>query len=194
MVVRVAGALWGILAVNAVLETGDGRGRLADMSNSDVTGWVAILIALLALWVSIWQPRYITRVQVLLQLDSTWTSEAMCRTRRKAATALVNAKPTADVDRVLDFFETIAGLFVQRHWWWPLSSRVLPDSWASHTFFWHAACYWSSSRDYIEEVRQRSTERESWEDLCELIPRWIKKHGAPTPKDIEAFLEDEKKL
>lgn len=153
---------------------------------------VAALIALVTAVIAIWQVRYTTRVQVLLQCDSSWTSDAMRTTRRKAATALLKGKPTVDVDRVLDFFETIAGIFVKRHGPFGIFPSILPDKWAQHTFYWHAVCYWSKSCDYIESVRQRSTENAAWEDLCEIIPQWISAEGvSPTPKDIDDFLADE---
>jgi hypothetical protein len=146
---------------------------------------VAALIAVIAAIISIWQTRFTTRVQVLLQRDSSWMSDALRSTRRKAAAALLQDEPTTDVDRVLDFFETVAGIFVKHH--------VLPDQWARHTFYWSAVCYWSKSRDYIETVRQRQTEHRAWEDLCSLMPHWIATEGGspPTPKDIDDFLADE---
>jgi hypothetical protein len=153
---------------------------------------VAAVIALVAALIAIWQARYTTRVQVLLQLDSYWASDAMRATRRKAATALLKGKPTADVDRVLDYFETIAGIFVKRHGLFGVLPGILPDKWAQHTFYWYAVCYWSKSRDYIEDVRQRSTEKAAWEDFCEIMPRWINADGvSPTQKDIDDFLADE---
>ena len=166
------------------------------MSGSGFANLVAAIAAVLAfgaLVISVWQARFTTRAQALLQLDAAWTSESMRATRRKAATSLLRGEATADVDRVLDFFETVAGLFVKPHGIWPFRSRVLPDRWAHHTFYWHAACYWSKSRDHIDSVRQRPSEEAAWEDLCDLIPRWIASEpAAPTPKDIEQFLEDER--
>ena len=153
-----------------------------------IAACVAALVALVAAIIAIWQVRFTTRVQALLQCDGTWTSETMLVTRRKAAASLLKGKPNPDVDRVLDFFETIAGLFVKRRWFF----SVIPDDWARHTFYWHAVCYWSKSRDYIDIVRQRPTEHAAWEDLCSLIPRWIEAEGGPpTPKDIDDFLADE---
>jgi hypothetical protein len=157
-----------------------------------VAACVAALIAVVAALISIWQAHYTTRVQVLLQCDSSWMSDAMRATRRKAATSLHKGEPTADVDRILDFFETIAGLFVKRHGLF--CSRVLPDKWARHTFYWVAVCYWSKSRDYIEAVRQRETERDAWKDFSDLMPRWVAAEGGPpTQKDIDDFLDDEKR-
>ena len=152
----------------------------------------AALIALATAAISIWQAHFTTRVQALLQLDSSWTSDTMLATRRKAAASLLKGEPSAEVDRVLDFFETIAGLFVKPHWLFRL--RVIPDRWARHTFYWMAVCYWSKSRTYIESVRQHPTEHDAWEDLCDLMPRWIAAEGgSPTPKDIDDFLADERR-
>jgi hypothetical protein len=155
-----------------------------------IAACVTALIALITAAISIWQAHFTTRVQALLQCDSSWTSDTMVATRRKASASLLKGQPSADVDRVLDFFETIAGLFVKRHGLF--RSRVLPDRWARHTFYWHAVCYWSKSRDYIDTVRQRPTETAAWEDLCDLMPRWIAaEDGSPTQKDIDDFLTDE---
>jgi len=156
-----------------------------------IAACVTAVIALVAAAISIWQALFTTRVQALLQCDSSWTFDSMRATRRKAAASLLKGQPTADVDRILDFFETIAGLFVKRHGLF----RVLPDRWARHTFYWYAVCYWSKSRDYIDIIRQRPTEQTAWEDLCALMPRWIAiEGGPPTPKDIDDFLADERNV
>jgi hypothetical protein len=147
-------------------------------------------IALVAAIISIWQAHFTTRVQALLQVDAVWTSDLMRANRRKAAASLLADSPTAELDRILDYFETIAGIFVTPHGLF--RSRVIPDSWARHTFYWSAACYWTASREYIKEVRQKPSEQDAWKDLDELIPRWIKAEGsAPTEKDIGGFLDDE---
>jgi hypothetical protein len=154
---------------------------------------VAALAAVGAALAAIWQARFTTRVQVLLQFTNSWSSDAMLKTRISAAAALLNDKPSVDVDNVLDFFETIAGLFVKPRGLFRL--RVIPDEWARHTFYWCAACYWSKSRDYISTVRQRPTERDAWKDLCDLMPRWVKAEGGepPTSQDIDDFLRDERR-
>jgi hypothetical protein len=150
----------------------------------------AALIALATAVISIWQVRFTTRVAALLQLDSAWGSETMLATRRKAAASLLKGEPSADVDRVLDFFETIAGLFVKPKSLFRL--RVIPDRWARHTFYWTAVCYWSKSRHYIETVRQSPTEKDAWEDLCSLMPCWMAAEGGPpTAEDIDDFLRAE---
>lgn len=155
-----------------------------------IAACAAALIALVTAVIAIWQSHFTTRVQALLLCDSSWKSDAMRETRRKAASSLLNGKPSVDVDRVLDFFETIAGLFVKRHGLF--QSRVLPDRWARHTFYWCAVCYWSKSQDYIDSLRQRPTEHDAWKDLCDLMPSWINAEGgSPTPKDIDDFLIDE---
>jgi hypothetical protein len=156
-----------------------------------IAACAAALIALATAIIAIWQVHFTTRVQALLQCDSSWTSEAMRATRRKAAASLLKGESSVYVDRVLDFYETIAGLFVKPHGLF--CSRVLPDRWARHTFYWSAVCYWSKSRDYIDTVRLRPTEHDAWEDLCDLMPRWINAEGdAPTQKDIDDFLADER--
>lgn len=156
-----------------------------------IAAWVAALGAVAAALVTIWQARFSVRVQALLQLDSSWMSDSMRASRRKAAGALLSEKPDANVDRVLDYFETIAEIFVKPHWlFW---TSILPDKWARHTFYWYAVCYWSKSREYIAAVRERPTEEAAWEDLCDLMPRWISAEGGPpTQKDVDDFIADER--
>ncbi len=158
-----------------------------------IAACVTAVIALVAAVVSIWQAHFTTRVQALLHFDSSWSSDSMRATRRKAASGLLKGEPNADVDRVLDFLETLAGIFVKRRG--VFCSRVIPDDWARRTFYWVAVCYWSKSRDYIETVRRKATERQAWKDLCELMPRWTAAEGnePPTAQDIDGFLDDEKK-
>jgi hypothetical protein len=148
----------------------------------------AAVIALVTAGVLIWQTYFGARVQAFLQLVGSWESESMLTVRRRAAKSLLAKVRNPDVDRVLDFFETIAGLFCKPRG--VMRFRVIPDDWARHTFYWYAACYWGKSRDYIDAVRQRPTGQAAWEDFCDLIPRWIAKEGAPTPQDIEDFLAD----
>ena len=149
----------------------------------------AALIALAAVFVVVWQTRFTTRVQTLLQCDARWFSEEMRATRRKAAGSLLREEPSPDVDRVLDFFETIAGLFVKPHGFFRTSA--LPNSWARHSYYWDAVCYWTKSRDYIDTVRARPSEKAAWEDLDALMRRWVAEEGGPTSTDIDLFLHDE---
>ena len=84
------------------------------MSNDDITVIATVFprsSLLITAIVAIWRTRFTTRVQVLLQCDNSWASRRDAR--RKAATALLAGSPTADVDRVLRFFETLAGIFVK---------------------------------------------------------------------------------
>ena len=159
---------------------------------ASIAAVISALAAVVAALIAIWQARLAARVQVLLQYDAYWTSESLRSARRKAATSLLRKEPSADVDRILDYFETIAGIYVKPHGLFRI--RVLPDRWAHHTFYWYAVCYWSKSRDYIESVQSRKSEERAWKDLCSLMPSWIKADGGPpTEKDIDDFLEDEKR-
>ena len=112
----------------------------------------------------------------------------MLKTRRRAADSLLNGEDSSDIDTVLNFFATIAGIFVKG--WWP----VIPNKWAHHTFYWDAVCYWSKSRTIINTTQQSKTERNAWKDLDDLMPRWIKFDGGdpPTQEDIDGYLKGER--
>jgi hypothetical protein len=156
-----------------------------------VAVWVAAFGAIAAAFIAIWQARFTVRVQTILQLDKSWASDSMRAARRKAAGSLLFGKPDANVDRVLDYFETIAGIYAKPHRLFRPS--VPPDNWARHKFYWYAVCYWSKSREYIDAVRQRPTEGAAWENLCDLMPRWISAEGGPpTQKDIDDFIANER--
>jgi hypothetical protein len=148
---------------------------------------VTAAAAVIALGVSAWQAHFTTGVQALLQLEARWSSGQMLKTRRSAAASLLNGKPNSDVDTVLDFFESIAGVFVKGRW------PIIRDQWVWHTFYWYAVCYWSKSRDLINATQQSKTEHNAWVDLGALMPRWIKLDGgeAPTQENIDSFLRSE---
>ena len=168
------------------------NGAMCSLDSNTVAAYAACVIAVMALFaaaVAIWQAHFTTRVQALLQLDSSWMSDAMRDARRKAASSLLKGETSVDVERVLDFFETIAGLFLKPHGILFFRSRVLYDHWTRHTFYWYAVCYWRKSLDHINAVRQRPRERGAWENLCDLMPRWeAAEGGAPTAGDIDEFL------
>ena len=160
--------------------------KFSRMTLGDCIALGTALIALFAALVSIWQTRYTTRVQALLQLDGTWSGASMCGARKRAAASLLNGDPTADVDRVLDFFETMAGIF--------LKHRVIPEEWARHTFYWGAVCYWLKAKSYMNEVRANPAESEAWKDFCELMLKWAQKESLPEEGLVRAFMEDEADL
>ena len=149
---------------------------------------VAAVAALASVMAVKRQTRATLQVQSLLQLDDRWWSGGMRETRKAAAKALLEKKYDSSVGRVLDFFETLAGLFVK--------GKVLSNEWAHHTFYWYAVCYWSKSRDPVKSLNLTPSEKRAWEDLDEMMPKWIdydvKQGGArPTDDDIDNFLQEE---
>jgi hypothetical protein len=156
-----------------------------------LTAYASLLaagVALVTAGILVWQTMFTTRIQTLLQCDAAWSSSDMRATRRRAAAALLNGKPDADVDRVLDFFETITGIYSKPN---ALGISALPDSWAEQTFYWDAVCYWTKSRSYVNSVRAKPSEHDVWDDLAERMPRWIAEEGAPRPADVDEYLRGE---
>src|SRR5712692_4358377 len=125
---------------------------------------VAALAAFASVRAVKWQTRATLKVQSLLQLDDRWWSDGMRKTRKTAAKALLEKKYDPSVGRVLDFFETLAGLFVK--------GKVLSNEWAHHTFYWYAVGYWSKSRDPVKSLNLAPSEKRGWEDLDEMMPKW----------------------
>ncbi len=168
------------------------------------SGWdmITTIIAILALFVSVlsaWQAYRTTSIQALLQLDNIWHSDYMRASRKRAAISLTKDDPDADADRVLDYFETIAGIFVNQpkiFSWLPFKLwPVIPDKWARHTFYWICACYWMASEDYIKTVRGSSIiQKTTWEDFSNLINKWITIEGKPAAEEVKEFLSDEQSI
>jgi|ERR1700719_3193758 len=157
-----------------------------------IAAWVVALAAIAAVAASIWQAYFTTRVSALLQLEAKWTSTEMRNTRKHAARSLLNGEnpPSRHVDRVLDFFETIAGIFVKPNP--PFDLPIIPYDWARHTFYWDAVCYWTKCQSYIASVRENEAPHDAWEDFLKLMPTWIALEGGPPENDyIDGFLEDE---
>jgi hypothetical protein len=160
---------------------------------SAIAACIAPVAAIGAVTVSIWQAYFTTRVNALLQWEAKWTSEPMRSTRKQAAASLLAGEepPNRHVDRVLDFFETLAGIFLKPNP--PFDVPIISDDWARHTFYWDAVCYWTKCQSYIATVHKLETSSNAWEDFLKLMPRWIARSGGPPSNDdIDGYLEDER--
>ena len=151
---------------------------------STIATSVAALAALATAVIAIWQTRVTTSVQTLLTLESRWTADAMIKWRSKAAHSLLAGNPGVEVDRILDFFETLFGIFVRK--------KIVPADWINHTFFWDAACYWIKCKDHVKMVQSAPSEADAWKDYGAAMAKWIgaEKHP-PTDEDARKFMVDE---
>ena len=131
-----------------------------------------------------------TRLDSLWHLDAQWTSGDMADTRSAAAAALLDARPTPDVDAVLDFFDGVA-LLLQR--------GALDEEMVWHQFYWPMANYWLAGQEYVR--RARKDDPVLWQDLEGALPRLMaiearrRRRGVdqstPTPAQIRDFLAAE---
>jgi hypothetical protein len=133
-------------------------------------------------------------VDSLLRLSEDWNSPRMTRIRRLAAKALLDGNPDANVDTVLDWFETVA-LMVRR--------GGFDEEFTWHTFYVWMAHYWVAGQDYIRDTQADEGEI-TWGDFSKLMPRlfareagsekWTPAEVYPSMGDVQTFLEDEAQL
>ncbi len=175
-----------------------GRTGRADLAvAASLMAVVAAMVALVTSGLLAWQlredgrrARLSANVESVWHLSDQWNSGAMLDVRSAAATALLAGKPTADVDAVLEFFETLALL---------LRREAVDEELAALQFSWPLANYWAASRDY---VRPRQGDQPSvWEDVGALMTRLTavvaqrRRHGVadlqPSAEQMRQFLLDE---
>ena len=134
--------------------------------------------------------RFNAGLESLWHLTTEWNSDEMTDARSHAAAALLAAKPTADVNEVLDFFDEVA-LLLQR--------GALDEEMVWHEFYWPLANYWFASQEYIRQVQR--DDPAAWTDLGMAVQRLVavearrkrQSTGAAVPsmKEMRDFLTDE---
>ena len=126
----------------------------------------------------------------LWHFDEQWNSDGMMDARSAAATALLDGRPSHDIDEVLDFFDQVALL---------LKRGALDEEMVCYEFYWPMANYWFASQEYIRQVQRDAPAM--WEQLAGAVPRLAaieaqrRKHAAeasvPTKAQIAEFLAAE---
>jgi hypothetical protein len=151
--------------------------------------WVAIIIALLAIAVSLNQlrlGRFQQRVDLLFRMENIFF-ERMQADRAKAARGILAGDFTS-AEPVLDQFETVA-MLVER--------KALDASMVKHTFFYWMNNYFEACSAHIQ--RRQKEDALYWKDLSRLVPQLRKLDAQqrrisvapPTEEQINAFLVEE---
>ena len=96
----------------------------------------------------------------LWHFDAQWSSDGMMDARSAAAAALLDGRPSHDIDDVLDFFDQIALL---------LNRGALDDEMVCYEFYWPMANYWFASQEYVRQVQHEAPG--AWEQLAGVLPR-----------------------
>ena len=101
-----------------------------------------------------------TGLDSLWHFDAQWNSDGMLDARSAAAAALLDGRPTHDIDDVLDFFDQIALL---------LNRGALDEEMVCYEMYWPMANYWSASQEYVRQVQRDAPG--AWEQLASVLPR-----------------------
>jgi predicted membrane-bound mannosyltransferase len=101
-----------------------------------------------------------TGLDSLWHFEAQWNSDEMLEARSAAAAALLDGRPSHDIDDVLEFFDQIALL---------LNRGALDDEMVCYEFYWPMANYWFASQDYARQVQQEAPG--AWEHLKAVLPR-----------------------
>ena len=164
------------------------------MSADTVTAIAAIITALIALAIGVFenrQRRTLTKLDVLLRLDDQWNGESMKKARIGAAESLkAGLKPADGVDAVLDFFQGVGSL----------DRRGLIDrELAWEFFFYWLHRYVALTSDHIRERQNVNSAmwlnvRPLHEKLSNVARERSPRHDSgniPSPKELQAFIEEE---
>ncbi len=159
-----------------------------------LSGTLAAVAALTVAAINYFQlkhSRFSLGVDLLLRLEATFDGPEMKAARSQAAKALKCGTETADLEPVLDFFETV-GALVRR--------RALDPELAWSSFSYWVTCYAAIARDRIQARRSLESDHTYYEEFEFLAKRFtqveIKKRHLKSPpsfslESIEAFLEEE---
>lgn len=139
-------------------------GALVD-SNSIIagSGALAAVATLIVAGVNFFQlrhSRFTLGVDIILQLEAAFDSPEMGEARRQAAIALKADPNTADIEPVLDFFETI-GVLVRRH--------AIDKELAWNSFSYWVLRYEALAREQIHARRKAETDDTYYEEFDFLV-------------------------
>ena len=131
-----------------------------------------------------------TGLDSLWHFDAQWNSDGMMDARSAAASALLDGRPSHDIDDVLDFFDQVALL---------LRRGALDEEMVCYELYWPMANYWFASQEYIRQVQRDAPA--AWEQLASVIPHLTtiearrrqrtSEAAVPTKQQIGEFLAAE---
>ena len=164
------------------------------MTAADIAA-LASAFAATAAWFNVYVQNRNTRrnrsIDLLLKKEAEFDSERMQKTRSKAAKALLEGENSSiEIDRVLDFMESVAGLVMQDD---------LAGDHAWSTFYHWFSHYYYATYEYVKSAR--SEDISIWCDLIDLHERMEgiqRNQGSPLPnnlpKKLKKFLQEEVEL
>jgi hypothetical protein len=146
------------------------RGQRGSVDWSALTALAACVTAVAAIVVTITtvsQVRQETQrvlfnagLDSLWHFDAQWNSDEMMDARSAAAAALLDGRPSHDIEEVLDFFDQVA-LLLQR--------GALDEEMVCYEFYWPMANYWFASQEYVRHVQRDAPA--AWAQLADAVPR-----------------------
>jgi hypothetical protein len=159
-----------------------------------LSGAMAAIAALIVAFVTCLQlkhSRFALGVNIILQLEATFDGPEMNAARKQAAAALKADPNTADIEPVLDFFETI-GVLVRR--------KAIDEELVWSSFSYWVLRYGALARDQIHARRKAEADDTYYEEFDFLVKEMttleIKKRRLKEPPffstvSLASFLEEE---
>lgn len=130
-----------------------------DIDWAIIVSSIAVLVAVIALFVQTRNARIALQTQALLSLSDRFDSEEMRTIRRRAASNLLTQKPSDDeLADILDFLSSIAFL---------RSKGAIDRALAYNQFSWWMVRYWHAASPFIVEERLRDPR--SWTMLERVV-------------------------
>lgn len=158
------------------------RGKIEWLAVTTLAAGVTAVAALATAVAVFWYVRQDTQrvllnttLDSLWHLDAQWNSDGMLDARSAAAAALLDGRPTEDVDVVLDFLDETARL---------LQRGGLDEEMVWYQFYWPMMNYWAASQERVREVRQ--SDATAWEALDKMLPRLTTREARRKRRSAEA--------
>ncbi|MFI5396427.1 MAG: hypothetical protein ACHQ9S_12920 [Candidatus Binatia bacterium] len=123
----------------------------------------AVAIATMVFWEARQEAqnsRFTAGLDSLWHVEGKWESATMVDARQRAAASLLEGKPNADVDQILEFFELVATL---------LDRHILDEEMVWHEFYRPIVHYWTASEGYIREVQREDPA--TWKGSAGMVER-----------------------
>ena len=167
------------------------------MSITAIASWALVLITWILVRSQIKISKEDQKVRLQTNYEDKFDNPSLITERKKLAEQLLATTQHKDIqEHVINFFESV-GMLVRRGY---LDKDMV---WAGFSF--HAIRWWSACKDYVlEERRIQNNDDTIFEDFEYLADEMYtiemnKRHLSraqlePSSKDVQSFLEDEKRL
>lgn len=156
---------------------------------SSIVGFVAVIVAVIALVIETRKSRFALETEVILMLTKRMDSGIVRSLRRAAAKKLLKGEtPNFELEEVLGFFGTVAFL---------VESKAINPDLTFKEFSWWMIRYWLCAEDHVRKAR--ITDPLCWATLERVVKKLADReqkagYAPPSAEMLQAFLQCEAEL